>query len=829
MQKLVFTNSKGVSVDLTSGDFGITNWKGFDNTGLNLQTQTVPFTDGSVYIDGLLNNRDLTVTLALQDDGNLEKRYELKRRLIEILNPKLGEGVLVYTNDYLSKQIKVVPSIPLFANKNSNDRGTQKGNLVFTACNPYWEDMEETVVDLKSGARQVVENKGDVPCSITADLYITNTKNFELKNFTQNKKIKIEGDIDFNIAIDTSLGKKNVYKEIIDFNNILKTGINYNDLCCDNGKTVLVGDNGFISVRKDGAFNPCISGTTENLKSVIYVKEISKYIAVGTSGVILTSVDAKEWVAQNSGTTENLNFVFFCKDLNLIIVAGDSGTILKSDVGVDWDIVDGGTTENLNGLTYDAYLQKLFFVGDFGLILSTEDLENFTSTTQGNENFKAIEYSERENRLVAIMEQTFRYDSQDGITWNEQDVGIPINTDLSCIKYIQELNLFFIGGKYVYSSRSGLDWTEVLIPDRNVNCIKYDEENLQILGAGNEGYIISSYDGEDFTREQIGRNQNLISIFADNEIFIGGENNFNYYGEDINDLSIKWLYASNSMPLKTVSVAKKGSDLYILCKDTGSGKYIFKKSEETYTQLSISGLGLQTYNSLIYSEEKDLFVIVGNNGQIATSTDCQTFTSQTSGVSRNLLSVCYSEEKDLFVIVGTNGKILTSSNGTSWTSRTGGTGQLNDVKFFNGKFVVAGNSGVVLTSSNGTSWVKENSGSSTNLNSVCFSESLNIFAFCGNNGTVLMTKNCIDFLIITINLSVDINAIGIKDNTFILACDNGVIFTSEMQIQESIIDRVSEDTSMNLSLECGENEIAISTYNEVITGKLKYRQRYVGV
>lgn len=210
MQKLIFRNGNGVEVNLTSGNFGITNWKGFDNAGLNIQSQTVPFTDGSVFIDALLNNRELSVTVALQDNGDLEKRYELKRELIKILNPKLGEGVLTYTNDFLSKQIKVVPSIPIFQNKNSNDKGTQKGTLVFTACNPYWEDTEETVVNLNGGDVVDIDNDGDVETQVIMD-YEGYSQDIAIENFNTQKKIELDGiSSNRKISIKTEFGRKEI-------------------------------------------------------------------------------------------------------------------------------------------------------------------------------------------------------------------------------------------------------------------------------------------------------------------------------------------------------------------------------------------------------------------------------------------------------------------------------------------------------------------------------------------------------------------------------------------------------------------------------------------
>lgn len=48
MQKLVWQNANGETINLTSGYYGITEWEGFSNVSLNIQSQQVPFQDGAV-------------------------------------------------------------------------------------------------------------------------------------------------------------------------------------------------------------------------------------------------------------------------------------------------------------------------------------------------------------------------------------------------------------------------------------------------------------------------------------------------------------------------------------------------------------------------------------------------------------------------------------------------------------------------------------------------------------------------------------------------------------------------------------------------------------
>ena len=117
MQKLRFVNGNGVELDLTSGHYGITNWSGFSNADLTIQGQQVPFQDGEVFLDALYNPRELSVTLAINDNNNLALRYELKRELISVMNAKLGEGYIYYKNDFIEKRIKVIPQLPIFENK----------------------------------------------------------------------------------------------------------------------------------------------------------------------------------------------------------------------------------------------------------------------------------------------------------------------------------------------------------------------------------------------------------------------------------------------------------------------------------------------------------------------------------------------------------------------------------------------------------------------------------------------------------------------------------------------------------------------------------------
>ena len=364
MQKLVFINGNGVKIDLTAGNFGIVNWAGLSNTGLNIQTQQVPFQDGGVFLDVLMEQREIELTLAIYDGNNLELRYQKKRELIAALNPKLGEGVLIYTNDHLSKQIHAVPQIPLFENKNSNDAGTLKASIVFSCPSPYWEDVEETSIFLKSGARKIIENNGDVVTGVKVDFFTNNVTNPQLRNFTENKLIKLNGNFQNGIQINTNVGQKQVTTEELTFNlsniSINLYSVTYSESL---GLFVAVGESGRILTSSDGInWTNTTSGVSINLYSVTYSESLGLFVAVGGNGTILTSSDGINWTSTTSGVSTNLQSVTYSESLGLFVAVGGNATILKSDFTL---------AENLiSKLTSDSNMMLNLEVGKNEILLS---------------------------------------------------------------------------------------------------------------------------------------------------------------------------------------------------------------------------------------------------------------------------------------------------------------------------------------------------------------------------------------------------------------------------------------------------------------------------
>ena len=98
-----------------------------------------------------------------------------------------------------------------------------------------------------------------------------------------------------------------------------------------------------------------------------------------------------------------------------------------------------------------------------------------------------------------------------------------------------------------------------------------------------------------------------------------------------------------------------------------------------------------------------LYVAVGTNGTILTSTDVENWSSAYSGTTNNLYEVEYGN--GYFIATGYGGTLLASTDGKSWSKRTSGTTKKLEVAVYgNDIFVVGGEDGTIRTSKDTQIW-----------------------------------------------------------------------------------------------------------------------------
>lgn len=852
MQKLTFTNSKGDSIDLTSTPFGITEWDGFSNVEMEVQSQNVPFVDGSVYIDNLLDNRELSVTLAIEDNGNLKKRYELRREVIRLLNPKLGEGILRYKNNHLEKQIRCVAHTPDFENHNSNDEGTPKASLSFTACEPYWEDLEPTIVNFSLTEQPVVMNEGDCPTQVKLKISGQST-NARVTNVTTGAQVGITGLIQEPVDICTEFGKKSVTGSVMGWANIF--GGTLKGIANKGEVAVVVGTDGAVLMSKNGIdWKSQISGTVENLNAVasnfnfnlfvavgsdgiiIYSEDgkiwhpgsnavavelnsitcsNSRFVAVGENGVILTSVDGSAFTPVVSPVEEDLNDIIY--DGETFVAVGKNGTIITSEDGLSWTVQTSGTSYTINAIAYDSNTGIYMAVGSEGLILTSSDSESWAiKAPLLYKSLNGVTYNDYTDEFVIIGDDGTLISGMNDLEL--KDIGSSKN--LSCIYFVKEFGLMFVGGSGLLLRGANTDeWNKCLnITDSQLHDILYIKDFGLYIASGSDGQIVISENGETFESISIHINVNMFSLaYNSNEHTVIGVGTGGTIVRSFDGLS--WEVVLDGVEPYTYYL-KIDEDSYLLINEDGD-RLIIATSE-----------GAGALYSVHYSELKNMFVAVGDRGRIVTSSDGSNWTEQASGSEETLRAV--TENEGLLVAVGDNGTVIYSSDGIFWQPA-----EINTTTNLRGvcasptktKFVAVGENGFILTSQNGINWRSFRTGRNETLNSVCYSGVYSQFLAVGNDGSIESSVDGQTWKGYVSGTNQNYEGVIFSDilSKYIAVGSRGTVMSSYISSTENLINMLSPNADINFNLDVGENILRVSCESGEPRVTIEFKNKYVGV
>lgn len=407
--------------------------------------------------------------------------------------------------------------------------------------------------------------------------------------------------------------------------------------------------------------HPKLTGAT--LTNVAYGNDI--YVAVGSSGTILTSSDSETWTSQNAGTGGYFTSVFFVNGKFHVFAndsMGQSIRLLTSTDGTNWEVHQ---TTGLNTM-----------FGGVGFIY-------------GNSTFVAIS--------SAVMGTTF-WSSPDGITWTQRHSigGGMISYSISSIDYGN--NRFIAAGSnnLVMSSPNGITWST-----HSMGTFPDLGPWVKQVVFGNNTYVRINYDGKIYTStdlvtwndENITLPQEIGRISYLNDQFIGlGQNGTIWTSSDgkqwtshdtnTTNVLVNVTYADNTF----VAVGAGGT---ILTSDNGSD-WTVRNANNTANLFNIS------YNGSTYAA-------VGANGAIVTSEDGVNWKRQNSPVTESITGITYAN--GTFAAVGGMGTIVTSEDGSTWTSQNAGTTEnLQDIIFAKNRFVAIGATGAFLTSTDGRDW-----------------------------------------------------------------------------------------------------------------------------
>ena len=836
MQKLVWQNANGEEIDLTKDPFGITKWEGFSNTGLNIQTQTVPFSDGAVYLDALLNQRELSVTLAINDENDLYKRYELKRKLIAALNPKMGEGYLIYTNDYLSKRIKCVARLPVFPTKNSDTKGTQKASLTWVACEPYWESVDAEIVGLQKGCQTIINNDGDLPSDFILSALIPDVGKLKILNIKNNKYVEIDNLANMNgVIISSKTGEKGIWSSsaklkhqeysgsYVTFSDTFLTWVltgnngTYTSKDFENfekyessrlythgvksiGNKIFLFDDNYLKLSEDGGYSwSTIFYELGNAPYDICFFNDLWYLFCSSSQnkPYWTSEDLETWESHELTISDTaISFIAKCCNAKIqnqdVIFALSNNKILTYNG--TWSAYD--TNANyLQSIAFSSKLNKCVVVGNYLTIKCSTDLsQSMYSWNNGvlnveldageSINFYSVIWVDQLEKFVAVgnyislgvtMSLGVVIESLDGINWTIVSERINLTESLLSIAYSEYNGEFLIGGQLLKGNLYELQ--NFKFPVSHIAGISYIPEMKLLCGPGDYTKANIKKNNEEWKTSSWVQNINqntVLYIKPEKKLLIPAENKA-FYTYDGDNWSEYDYGLTNNGVTATYSVTRN-----IICSISNG----IKKSAnggESYTQVYSGNIP----NSIARSDSLDLFIAVGNNGLLLKSSDGETWVESTLGES-NFKKIKWISEKNLFLLCS-DSKGYKSSDGETWV-----------------EFPYA------------------------NFNDVCYSKEKKLFMILLYSGEIVLTNDFVHDL--------SLSGYGRSccyseyEHKFYIVGDNFTdIIALKIEREQNIINHLTVGSDLTINLEQGKNGLVLTTDSGTVIGNIEFNEKYIGV
>ncbi|HEX2851818.1 MAG TPA: hypothetical protein VHO24_01175 [Opitutaceae bacterium] len=491
--------------------------------------------------------------------------------------------------------------------------------------------------------------------------------------------------------------------------------------------------------------NPIFAGTTGQ-----------QFVAVGSSGQVLTSPDGLAWTPRVSTTSFRLRGVASSPDL--FVAAGHNGTILTSPDGVVWTSRSSGTVETLRGTAASSTAFVAVGGNSASSIRRSADgitwnpgIVSASPFTPGA--LRAVAWGN--SQFIAVGSQSTVLTSPDGITWTVRNAGGVERYD-GVVWTGTEFVVLTQTGK-VLRGTDGISWvTSQSFPPPWIEGITWSD--ARYIAVGGSGAIKTSPDGVTWSFATSGTTATLHGITWSGPQLVPA-------GDPVTLLdSINPFFLT--LPLTRTIAAGASTTIDSVFSVIGATFQWFKNNlpvpgatgtSLTLNNVQISDIGSYrieanyfgaTYSSnqvalgvLGFGTTGRQFIAVGTNGTLLSSPDGLAWSARTSGSTARLRAVAASN--NLFVVVGQGGTVLTSPDGNAWTPRPvsfgGPVPSLRGVAAGPSLFVAVGGggaptSGRIISSVNGTTWSLVG-GTFNNLRSVVFGN--NQFVAVGVNGTIL--------------------------------------------------------------------------------------------
>lgn len=248
MRKVTFTNTNNLSISISTIEPYLL--LEFDSeVGNTVYSNKGVGQDGATYQSNNLEPRSMTISFVVC--GNSRNDLLRKKALInKAFNPKLGQGVLTYTDDGVERKIDcIIDALPYFKDKNISNSICL---INATALDPYYKDLlaGKTEVAIWRGAFEFplelleegiemgyrepslivnVFNQGDVATGMKIQFKaLATVTNPSLTNVDTGEFVKIDKALEGGEILTVNTGFQNKKVELF-LNGVISNGFNYID------------------------------------------------------------------------------------------------------------------------------------------------------------------------------------------------------------------------------------------------------------------------------------------------------------------------------------------------------------------------------------------------------------------------------------------------------------------------------------------------------------------------------------------------------------------------------------------------------------------------
>jgi hypothetical protein len=426
---------------------------------------------------------------------------------------------------------------------------------------------------------------------------------------------------------------------------------------------------------------------------------------------ILTSEDGETWTI-NQLTNNNINTTSISLLNGFYFLTSSSPTvpILRS--------IDG-----------QAWTAASFFV-PFG---TTElELQNLTSLNIPSLSLNDVAYCTNGSAWVAVGRNILR--SDDAIVWRELTQFNPsLEYELNAVSGIAGTNcqgLVAVGkGKeqdfstgvtqlvdvgLIFYSQDSVNWNQIQTVTNN-GLYGVSSDGTTVIAVGERQVIYYTQNGFDW----IGLNE-VACVFVDSINNILNVTNTAGFNDGLLGTAVRFNNAFSTILANTTYFVKEIiSETQVTLSETLDGSVLVLTSDSIpdNTKMFVydaADPNPAKLNDILYAN--NLWIAVGDEGVIKTSTDGIVWETRISNTENNLNNVTYNADDNIFVVVGDDNTILSSEDGTNWeeTSVFDPIEPVYDVKGANFQFgyapeelvagVVSDNLAMTVTTRPGTNW-----------------------------------------------------------------------------------------------------------------------------